>query len=327
VSPQALNLVDNALLEGLAFAPVPLSCYLTFRLLDFPDVTVDGSFVLGGSVAALLIANGHCEPWLATLAAVPFGALAGACTGVLYVRLGINKLLAGILVAFALYSINLLAIGASLAFPQGSTVISPFYALDRYCLQFLPPGTLVHPSQILLFAVVFLAIKLAIDAYLTSEAGLFLRASPYCEEAIWHKGVNPQRYQILGVALANAIVALCGAFVAQKEGAANSFRGTGLIIVGIAAFIIGEQARGLCRSLERSVIRDSRAGVSTRMLYFLVRPLRQVSPTTGAAIGAFVYFFMVHLGYRLHLNPALPKLVMALLLITFIGNWRKAFRR
>jgi len=323
---ELINLLDKAVIEGLAFALVPLSCYITYRLLNFPDVTVDGSFVLGGSICALLVTKAGWNPWPATLLSIPIGGLAGACTGFLNVKLGINKLLAGILVAFALYSVNLLLIGASVAFPHDKTIIEAFRSLDKTNPLGLSDGLSLHPAQVAFFLIFFLLVKTTIDLYLASESGLMLRASPYCPEMIWHKGSNPDRRQILGVAIANSMVALCGAVIAQKEGAANSFRGTGMIIMGIAAYIIGEQTLNGLAGMRRSLKGDglSRARNWSAAVLGLIS---NRSNTLAPAIGAILYFCVVHLGYRLRLNPALPRLMMAVFLVIILGDWRRTVRR
>ena len=194
----------GALEIGLVFALVALGVYLSFRVLQFPDLTVDGSFPLGAAVAATLIVHA-VDPWLATLAAALAGALAGLTTAGLHLRLGILHLLASILTMIALYSINLRIMGRpNVALLGERTVLSP--------LQDGPiPVCVLTP---LAFAVVVFAIKGLLDRFLNSEIGLALRATGANPRMARAQGIHTERAILLGLALSNALVALAGALFA-----------------------------------------------------------------------------------------------------------------
>lgn len=215
---------------GLVFGLVGLGVYLSFRVLNFPDLTVDGSFPLGGGVAAALVVAG-VDPWLATFAAVLAGALAGLVTGWLNVRLKILHLLASILTMIALFSVNLRIMGRpNVALLGEATVLTPFEGLA------LPAPWL---APLVFLAVVVLA-TLLVDAFLLSEAGLAVRATGANPRVARAQGVQTDRAILTGLALSNGLVALAGALFAQSQGGADVSMGIGIIVVGLAAVILGE---------------------------------------------------------------------------------------
>lgn len=215
---------------GLIFGLVALGVYLSFRVLSFPDLTVDGSFPLGAAVVATAITSG-VDPWVGTGLAMAAGALAGLVTAVLNVRFRILHLLASILTMIALYSINLRIMGRpNIALLTEPTVLTPLDALG------LSPF-LVRP---LFMAVVALVAATLLIRFLLSEVGLAMRAvgaNPRMAEA---QGIRTGAVTCLGMALSNALVALAGALFAQANGFADVTLGTGTIVVGLAAVIIGE---------------------------------------------------------------------------------------
>lgn len=215
---------------GLLFALVALGVYLSFRVLQFPDLTVDGSFPLGAAVCASLIVTG-VNPYLATLAAALAGAGAGMVTAWLNVRLKILHLLASILTMIALYSINLRIMGRpNVALLGETTVFSPLDALDLPTYVALP----------IALAVLVVVVKLALDWFLNSEIGLAMRATGVNPRMARAQGINTEHYILGGMALSNALVALAGALFAQSQGAADVTLGVGVIVVGLAAVIGGE---------------------------------------------------------------------------------------
>lgn len=219
----------GALEIGLIFALVALGVLISFRILDFPDLTADGSFPLGGAVAAVLIVGGY-NPWLACLAAMLAGAAAGLLTAWLYVRLGILQLLASILTMIALYSVNLRIMGApNVPLLGEATVFSPFLTDDNAAW-----------AQPLLLAVVALAVKLALDGFFSSQTGLALRATGANARMARAQGVPTGRLTLGGMALSNALIALGGALYVQTQGGADISMGVGTIVIGLAAVIIGE---------------------------------------------------------------------------------------
>jgi putative tryptophan/tyrosine transport system permease protein len=221
----------GALEIGLIFALVALGVLISFRILDFPDLTADGSFPLGGAVAATLIAGGH-DPWLATALGAMAGAVAGLVTGWLYVRLNILQLLASILTMIALYSINLRIMGApNVPLLYVQTVFSPFNGAD---------GANAYWAQPLFLFVLVLLAKGAIDYFFTSESGLAMRATGANLRMARAQGIATDRSILLGMALSNALIALAGALYVQTQGGADVSMGIGTIVAGLAAVIIGE---------------------------------------------------------------------------------------
>jgi putative ABC transport system permease protein len=220
----------GAIEVGLLFALVALGVFLSFRVLQFPDLTVDGSFPLGAAVSAILIVNGT-NPYLATLAAALAGSVAGMVTAWLNVRLKILHLLASILTMIALYSVNLRIMGRpNIALLGENTVFSPLDSLNM-------PSYVATPIAL---AGMVLVVKLLLDWFLNSEIGLAMRATGVNPRMARAQGVHTNRYIIGGIALSNALVALAGALFAQSQGAADVTLGVGTIVVGLAAVIGGE---------------------------------------------------------------------------------------
>lgn len=219
----------GALEIGLVFSLVSLGVFMTFRVLNFPDLTVDGSFPLGGATAAILISTGH-DPFVATAVATVAGAAAGALTGFINVRLRIMDLLAGILVMIALYSINLRVMGG----PNVPLITEPtvFSVLPNWL-----PDYVERPVALLVLVGL---IKWALDRFFASELGLALRATGANARMARAQGVNTGRAVLLGMAISNALVALAGALFAQSQGGADISMGIGTIVIGLAAVIMGE---------------------------------------------------------------------------------------
>lgn len=221
----------GALEIGLIFSLVALGVFISFRLLDFPDLTADGSFPLGGAVAAVMISGGQ-NPWLACAAAVLAGAASGWVTAWLNVRLNILQLLASILVMIALYSINLRIMGApNVPLLGDDTIFTPFISEATDTAWLVQPGVLV--------ALIVLA-KLALDLFFASQTGLALRATGANPRMARAQGISTSRYILGGMALSNALIALAGAFYVQTQGGADISMGVGTIVIGLAAVIIGE---------------------------------------------------------------------------------------
>ncbi|MBE5528019.1 ABC transporter permease [Laribacter hongkongensis] len=221
----------GALEIGLIFALVALGVLISFRILNFPDLTADGSFPLGGAVAATLIVGGT-DPWIACIAAMLAGAAAGWVTAWLNVRLNILQLLASILVMVALYSINLRIMGAPNVPLLGEpTVFEPFMDPASDAAMWIQPGVL---------AAIVVAAKLALDAYFASQSGLAMRATGANPRMARAQGVSTNRAVLSGLALSNALIALGGALYVQTQGGADISMGIGTIVIGLAAVIIGE---------------------------------------------------------------------------------------
>lgn len=215
---------------GLVYAFVGLGVFLSFRILDFPDLTVDGSFPLGAAVAAVLILAG-VNPWLATGAAIMAGASAGLVTAFLNVRFHILHLLASILTMIALFSVNLRIMGRpNVAVLNAETVLTPFYSLGI-------SDYLVRP----LFLAVLIATTVALLAwFLATDFGLAMRATGANQRMARAQGISTGFYIYAGMAVSNGLVGLGGALFAQANGFADVTSGVGTIVVGLAAVIIGE---------------------------------------------------------------------------------------
>ena len=215
---------------GLIFALVALGVFISFRLLRFPDLTVDGSFPLGGAVCAVMIAAG-INPWLATLGATAAGAVAGLITGWLNVRLKIMDLLASILMMIALYSVNLRIMGG----PNVPLINEP-----TIFAQLQPAGMEDYIFRPLLLLVIVVIAKLALDWFFATERGLAIRATGSNARMARAQGVNTGGMILLGMAISNALVGLAGAMFVQTQGGSDISMGIGTIVIGLAAVIVGE---------------------------------------------------------------------------------------
>jgi putative ABC transport system permease protein len=273
-------LLSVSLYEGLAYGFVTLGVYITFRVLAFPDLTVDGSFPLGGAVAATLIVNG-VNPWLATMVAFIAGMCAGLMTSLLNTKLRINALLAGILMMVSLYSINLAIMRRS-----NVSVLREVTVYKQTAQLFgIEPGTFLSAIFMVILAIIILSI---LNWFLRTEIGLALRATGDNEQMVRGLGVNTDMTTIIGVSLSNGLVALAGGLIAQKQGFSDVGMGIGMIVMGLASVIIGER---------------------------LFRP-RGVTAILFAVIGgSFVYRLFLGIALRLGLPPNNLKLITALLVI------------
>jgi putative ABC transport system permease protein len=223
---------------GLIFALVALGVFLSFRVLNFPDLTVDGSFPLGAATTATLIVGG-LDPVLATLVGVAAGALAGLVTAWLNVRFGILHLLASILTMIALFSINLRIMGKpNVALINQDTVINLFTWLSPTIESLGLPARAT--LKVVVLAIIVLIVGLALGRFLTSEFGLAMRATGANSRMARAQGISTKLHIYVGMALSNALVALAGALFAQTAGFADVTVGTGTIVSGLAAVILGE---------------------------------------------------------------------------------------
>jgi putative ABC transport system permease protein len=220
-----LESLPGAVELGLLYAFMALGVYITFRILDFPDLTVDSSFSTGGGIAAVIITHGY-SPWLGTAAAFAGGLAAGAMTGLLHTKGKINGLLSGILMMAALYSINLRIMGVPNVSLLGSDTV--FSAVPN----------------MLLMVIAILIVKLLLDLFFRTDLGLSLRATGDNPQMIRSLGSHTDNTKILGISLSNGLVALSGALVAQDGGFADNGMGVGMIVIGLASVIIGEAIFG-----------------------------------------------------------------------------------
>lgn len=265
----------GAVESGIIYAIMALGVYLSFRVLDFPDLTVDGSFVTGGAVAALSMING-VAPIFATVLGALAGFLAGCITGVLHTKGKINPLLAGILMMIALYSVNLRIMGQPMLSLLNETTIwtqlKGFWektGIDSFLNQVLASiGLERFPatwSILLVMIVITFMIKIVIDYYLKTEIGLALRATGDNQRMIRSFSANTDTLIIIGIGIANGLVALSGALIAQQQGFADVGMGIGMIIIGLASVIIGEALFGA-----KTVVRATLAVIGGAIIYRMV---------------------------------------------------------
>ncbi|OIJ10211.1 ABC transporter permease [Anaerobacillus arseniciselenatis] len=302
---------------GIFYAIMALGVYLSFRVLDFPDLTVDGSFVTGAAIAAMLIVSGY-NPLIATVIAILAGFLAGCITGLLHTKGKINPLLSGILMMIALYSINLRIMGRSnIPLLSQETIMTKISQLserigfDQVMSSLFTSLGFTHLPRtfgiVIFAAVVTLLIKFLADYLLKTEVGLALRATGDNKKMIRSFSANTDNLTIFGLGISNAFVALSGALIAQYGGFADIGMGIGMIIIGLASVIIGEALFGT----------------------------KTIAITTLAVIGgAIIYRIVVTLALRVEfLETGDLKLITAVIVITalvapkIIDNFKEKQRR
>jgi len=277
-----LRTIPISLEQGLAYGLVAIGIVITFRILAFPDLTVDGSFPLGAAVVARLIMEG-VPPIYGILMAIIIGFLAGCCTGLLNTKLKINSLLAGILMMTMLYSVNLRIMGRSnIQLLTVHTLLTPLENLDVN--RFIP--------IIAFFFVVTLCIKFLTDMFLHTQLGFAMRATGDNEQMIRTLGVNTDNMTILGLGISNALVALSGALVSQDQGFSDVGMGIGMIVAGLASIIIGEALCGR-RTVQRM--------------------------TLAAVVGSIIYKFIISAGLRMGLAPTDLKMATGVMVILALG--------
>ncbi|MBU8578259.1 ABC transporter permease [Brevibacterium luteolum] len=268
----------GALELGIIYGVMALGVYLTFKVLNFPDLTVDGSFTTGAATAAALIIAG-VNPIVATVAAGGAGVLAGIITGLLHTKGGIDGLLAGILTMIALWSVNLRIMGkANLPLLRETTIMTPLKE-ERIM------GTWMSVAAFLLAVLV---LKFVVDWFLTTNLGLAIQATGNNKEMIRSLGVNTDNTTILTLALSNGLVAACGAIIAQYQGFADIAMGVGLILVGLASVIVGQALLG-----SRTIVIASFAAI----------------------LGSVIYRLIIFYAMRYGLNPNDMKAVTAILVV------------
>ncbi len=285
-----MTLLLGALSIGLILSLLAAGVFISFRVFSFPDITTDGSVTTGASIAAVLIVRGM-SPLPATLLGAVGGALAGAATGVLHARFKIHRLLAGILVMTALYSINLRIMGKSnVPLLAADTLATRAEALGNRLLgssQIDLWGYEVAARDLAVLGLIFvfvIVVALLLWAFLRTQLGTAMRATGNNEQMIRALGVDVGNMQIAGLALANGLVGLSGALLAQYQGFADVQMGIGMVVWGLASVIIGE------------------ALVGTTQLGLVI---------TGAVMGSVLFRLLVAIALRAGLDPNDLKLVTA----------------
>ncbi|HXK77760.1 MAG TPA: ABC transporter permease [Oscillospiraceae bacterium] len=288
-----LELLTSTLTQGFLYALLAYGIYITYKILDFPDLTVDGSFPLGAAVTAVLLTNG-ANPYLTLLAAVAVGALAGLATGLIHVCLKVRDLLAGIITTTALFSLNLQIAGSNLTVERAVETI--FTAPPTMAL--FGGMTLLYRKLVVSFLLVLL-LKLLLDLYFKTKNGLLLRAVGDNETLVTTLAKNKGTVKVLGLVIANALVALSGCVVCQEQRSFSATMGTGQMVFGLAAVIIGTT---------------------------VFRKLSFVKGTTAVVAGSVLYKGCIQLAILAGLPANLLKLVTAVLflVILILGNLQKS---
>ena len=284
-----VGLLINILEEGLIYGIMAMGVYITYSVLSFPDLSVDGTFPLGCCVTAALASLG-VHPLVCLLAAFACGCLSGALTGLLHVKLHITDLLSGILVMTALYSINLVVLG-------GKAVL-PFYnkpTIFNSGLVSLFPKALYTRRVLIILIVLVALLKVAMDLFFKTKTGLLLRATGDNEQFVTSLAIHSGRMKILGLMLGNGLTALSGSVLAQQAESASVSSGTGMLVMALASVIIGTA---------------------------LFKGLRFLKATTVVVLGAIVYKACLVAAMQLGLPTNYLQLLMSVLFVVALvaGN-------
>lgn len=287
-----LDLIISTLTQGFIYAILSFGIFITYKILDFPDLTVDGSFPLGAAVSAVLLVKG-VNPYLTLLAAAITGAAAGFVTGFIHVRLKVRDLLAGIITMTALFSINLQIAGSNLAVDRETDTV--FNA---------GPTMLVFGSitlvlrKLIVSLIIMLICKFALDVYFKTKNGFLLRAVGDNGALVISLSKDMGKVKIIGLVISNALVALSGAVVCHEQRAFSATMGTGQMVFGLAAVIIGTT---------------------------LFKKMSFVKGTTAVIVGSVVYKACIQVAISLGLPANLLKLITAALFLIILaaGNFQK----
>lgn len=287
-----LDLIISTLTQGFIYAMLSYGIYITYKILDFPDLTVDGSFPLGAAVTALLLVKG-VNPYLTLLAALAVGAAAGFVTGFIHVRLKVRDLLAGIITMTALFSVNLQIAGSNLSVARSIDTV--FTAAPTMALF----GSLSLIMRKLIVSIIIMLIcKLLLDLYFKTKNGFLLRAVGDNSALVTTLAKDMGRVKIIGLVISNALVSLSGAVVCHEQRSFSAMMGTGQMVFGLAAVIIGTT---------------------------LFRKMSFVKGTTAVTAGSVIYKACIQIAISLGLPANLLKLITAVLflVILVIGNFEK----
>ena len=287
--------------QGFAWGLMAIGVYITYKILDIADPTVDGSLATGGAVCAICITMGW-NPWLAVLTAVLAGMAAGLVTGLLHTACGIPALLAGILTQLALYTVNLrvMAIGDEASATKATLALNPDRNFLLVSSRYVRELSLRNPLVLLaIFVVLIIAL---LYWFFGTELGSSLRATGANGNMARAQGINTDMTKVLGLVVSNGLVAFSGALLAQYQGSSTVDMGRGAIVIGLAAVIIGE------------VLLDK---VFTNFALKLL----------SAVIGAIIYYIVISLVLRMGLDPNDLKLLTALVVAIFLAipNWKGRF--
>lgn len=293
-------ILDTALQQGFLYSLAVFGIVISFRMMNFPDLTVDGSFALGGAVLAKLLVAGYSITLSLFIASIA-GFIAGVATAMLNRKLGISKILSGILIMLMIYSINLRIMGkANISLLRIDTIFTPFESLGN-----------VH-LLIFLFCV-SLIVFVCLCYFAITHLGLFIRATGDNEFMVRSQGVNTNLIFIIGIGLSNALIAFSGGMVAQSQGFADVSMGIGLIITGLAALIIGESFLSMVHSLKSILIKRG------HILPLIHLPWDIFNEFLAALLGTFLYFLIIAICLQLGLAQTDLKLATGVLVIIGIA--------
>ena len=297
------DLIVSTLTQGLIYALLSYGVYITYLVLDFPDLTVDSSFPLGAAVTAILLLQG-VNPWVTLLCAAGAGAIAGLCTGLIHVKLKVRDLLAGIITMTALSSINLVLAGSNVTVERAvDTIFTSPLTMTLF-------GDLsLTTRKLILSLVLAVVIKLLLDLYFRTKSGLLLRATGDNGTLVTTLAQNKGNMKILGVVIANALVALCGAVVCQEQRSYSAVMGIGQVVFGLATVIIGIS---LIRFFTRS-----KAAQGLRKVPVL-RVLATPKGTMAVLLGSIIYKFCVQIAINAGLPANMLKFITAALFLVVL---------
>lgn len=279
-----MSLIITTMEQGFIYGILALGVYITYKILDFPDLTVDGSFPLGGAVGAALITKG-ISPFLALLLAFLAGALAGMLTGLIHVKGKVRDLLAGIIMMTALWTVNLRIAGMANVPLFSQKTIFKNDLIDR-----MFPGTLKNYATLALIFVIAVGAKLLLDLYLGTKSGFLLRAAGDNDKLVTSLAKDAGNVKIIGLAIANGLVALAGCVFCQEERVFEISMGTGAMVIGLASVIIGTS---------------------------LFRKLSFLKTTTTVFFGAVIYKLCVGIAIK-NFEPRDMKLITAVLFLVIL---------
>lgn len=274
-----LSSLPGAVAQGLIWGLMALGVYITYRILDIADLTVDGSITTGAAVCALLIRAG-VNPWLALLAAFGAGLVAGCVTGLLHIGLGIPAILSGILTQMILWSINIKIIGPTLPVP--SRYYDVLLTLDDI------------PGALILLGIAAIVVIALMYLFFGTELGCSIRATGCNTVMSRAQGINTGVCKVIGLALSNGLVALAGGFLCQYQGATNPTMGSGAVVIGLAAVVIGE-----------AVVKHISSNFAVKL--------------TGVVIGAIIYYLVYQTVIFIGLDADLLKALSAVVVVIFLG--------
>lgn len=283
ISMESFIIILKGILEqGFIYGILALGIYVTYHILDFPDLSVDGTFPLGSAITALLITN-NINPWFAIFVAFMVGAIAGLCTGVFHVVFKIKDLLSGIITMTGLYSINLMFSGGSAVLP-----ITNKKTIFNSGIATWIPESMVQYRSLILITICAILIKLLLDWYLKTKSGLLLRATGDNVTMVTTLAKSQGMMKIVGLMICNGLAAVSGSILCQQQRNFDSTSGSGMLVMGLASVIIGMTLFG---------------------------KIRWIRTTSMVVCGSIIYKACLSIALNLNINPTNLKLVMAIIFL------------